>query len=296
MAKKKPVAEEEAAYNYMDTYGDMVTLLLTFFVLLFAFSSVDTVKWNDLVLSFTGSPPLETITAIDMLAMPTFNDALPQIMTDLPSNDNKEQISGVGEIDEDGALIRIPISSLEDDTIEISEELKTLLTSPELIEIEQQFDALYEQLVAYIRVEGLEDMLFASRDEDSIYLRVTAGVLLDSGRANLREEAEPLLNDLALMLTQAEGGVANVVVEGHTDNRPIDTYLFEDNWDLSVKRATTVTRFLLENGTMPPEQYACSGYGEFRPIEDNATEEGRQMNRRVEFVLERKTLTLEDIQ
>ena len=64
MSKRQPPSEDEGGYSWMDTYGDMVTLLLTFFVLLFAFSSVDSAKWNTLVEAFTGSPPLRSIAAV----------------------------------------------------------------------------------------------------------------------------------------------------------------------------------------------------------------------------------------
>ena len=81
-----------------------------------------------------------------------------------------------------------------------------------------------------------------------------------------------------------------VHIEGHTDNVPIRNAMFEDNWDLSVKRATNTLRKVLEWGIIDEKMLSAVGYGEYQPIATNDTPEGRQLNRRVDFVLEKAEL------
>jgi chemotaxis protein MotB len=75
-----------------------------------------------------------------------------------------------------------------------------------------------------------------------------------------------------------------VRIEGHTDNRPISTGRFHSNWDLSTARAISVMKLFLDEG-LSPKHVSVSGYGEFRPVADNATDEGRRQNRRVDLVI-----------
>jgi chemotaxis protein MotB len=74
-------------------------------------------------------------------------------------------------------------------------------------------------------------------------------------------------------------------VEGHTDNVPINTSEFRSNWELSVRRATEVVRYLIEQHGFPPERISASGYAEYRPIASNDTAEDRAMNRRIEIII-----------
>ena len=77
----------------------------------------------------------------------------------------------------------------------------------------------------------------------------------------------------------------DVFIEGHTDNKPINTVQFKDNWDLSVIRATSVVRILIKNYNVNPLQIQPSGRGEYMPVDDNETAEGRSKNRRTEIIM-----------
>jgi chemotaxis protein MotB len=86
-------------------------------------------------------------------------------------------------------------------------------------------------------------------------------------------------------LAEVLAEVPNAVrVEGYTDDRPINTYQFPSNWELSAARAASVVHLFVGDG-IPPERLAMIGYGEFRPIADNATQEGRNANRRVLLII-----------
>ena len=138
-------------------------------------------------------------------------------------------------------------------------------------------------------------MLFASRDMESIYLRIAAGVLFDSGKADLLVDAMPILDTMEDIFYAAGDSLSLVTVEGHTDNVPIHTARFGDNWELSSMRAINVVRYIVDKGRLTPDIFAFSGYGEYKPIATNDTEEGRQQNRRVEFVLRKRVITTADL-
>lgn len=303
MAKRRPPSDE-SGYSWMDTYGDMVTLLLTFFVLLYAMSTVNESKWEKIVLAFTGSPPTKSVTALDMLSAPNFSDISPAnsafpadafIGAKTDEITNAEGEGGTMATSVVSPSLFASESESQSNNAQVSEELAELMNSEEYQQVEKDFSQLYEKLVIYVKTNGLEDMLFIDRDLESVYVRVTAGVLFDSGEAVIIDEAKPMLDELENMLSDAASSIATISVEGHTDNRPIHNYLYADNWDLSTKRAANVVRYLAQKGNIPPEYFTIMGYGEYHPIATNETEEGRQQNRRVQFVLKKKILTIEDI-
>jgi len=107
-------------------------------------------------------------------------------------------------------------------------------------------------------------------------------LFFETGEAKIRPEAEPLLNRLAELLRKIPN---HVVVEGHTDNVPINTPQFPTNWELSVHRATNLVRYLIEQQHIDPSRLAAAGYGEYAPLAGNDEESGRRLNRRVDIVI-----------
>ncbi len=285
MARRNRGDEDEGGYSWMDTYGDLVTLLLTFFVLLFAFSTVDNAKWSALVEAFTGAPPTKVITAIDMMGMPNMEENIPNVAFNVNKKDKEGESTAEG-------MVLVSEDVLKGLNIPLSEDMAEILQNAEYQEVEVEFSNLYEKIQEYIEINDLGDMLYAERDIESIYLRVTTGILFESGSAELKPEALPVLDELEGMFREALEALSLINVEGHTDNRPIHTAKYEDNWDLSTKRATNVIRYMLEKGNLPKNMVACAGYGEYQPIATNDTDEGRQQNRRVQFVLKKKIVAL----
>jgi chemotaxis protein MotB len=115
------------------------------------------------------------------------------------------------------------------------------------------------------------------RHPRGVTVEIGAGALFAPGQASLREESRGVLAALAGAL---KDGDQPIEVEGHTDNAPISTPQFPSNWELSAARAGSVVRVLAEHG-VAPARLAAIGYGEFRPVAANATDEGRARNRRV---------------
>ncbi len=129
-----------------------------------------------------------------------------------------------------------------------------------------------------------------SMEEKGLVLRFVAEVFFDSGKADLRPEAYPILDKVAEFLKE-EVPDRNVAIEGHTDNEPIKYSGWKSNWELSTARALSVLHYLVDKKGIDPERIQAVGYGEYHPIADNSTPEGRQKNRRVEIVILPKKLT-----
>lgn len=273
----------------MDTYGDTVTLLLTFFVLLYSFSTIDAGKWTEIVESFTGAPPKNAAISVDIANDPDFKFIRPIAQINPKAQKKTEDVmeaastllSALG----DGESMVITSSSLE-----------KLMNSQTYQQVEQEFGDLYDSLQTYIKARGLEEMLYVDRDVESIYLRVTSGLLFDSGSAQLREESKEMLDELEEVFYVSLDAVEDINIEGHTDSVPINNAAFQDNRELSSERANQVARYIESKGRIPSDMILGIGYGEHHPIADNDTEEGKQNNRRVEFVLRKKVITLADIE
>jgi chemotaxis protein MotB len=116
---------------------------------------------------------------------------------------------------------------------------------------------------------------------NELVLRMADNIFFDAGNDTLKAPALEILKTLAPELIKRN---VDVRIEGHTDARPISTPRFHSNWDLSTARATAVIMKLASDG-MPPSRLAAAGYGEFRPIAPNTTDDGRRQNRRVDLVI-----------
>jgi flagellar motor protein MotB len=129
-------------------------------------------------------------------------------------------------------------------------------------------------------------------DERGLVVRMLDRVLFDSGKAQLRQEAYPVLDKVAKILKEELAGQP-IGVEGHTDNEPIRKSGWKDNWELSMARSRSVLTYLVKNRGVNPAKISAGGYGEYRPIASNDTADGRRMNRRVEIVVLPKSAKVE---
>ncbi|HHU22263.1 MAG TPA: flagellar motor protein MotB [Clostridiales bacterium] len=254
--RRREVPDEESGYSWMDTYGDMVTLLLCFFVLLYSFSTIDSQKWQELVSAFTRTGAPAAVETLDIVAVR--EDPIPKI-DPMVNYENREE--------------------------------SNFWLNAEQRAIDETFDQLYQNIKDYIERNRLEGQLSVVRTEEVIILRFNEVALFDSGQAVIRPESEEILRHIINIIDENISSIKRVNIEGHTDNVPIRTAQYEDNWDLSVKRATNTLRKVLEWGIINEKMLSAVGYGEYQPIATNETPEGRQLNRRVDFVLEKAELT-----
>jgi chemotaxis protein MotB len=135
-----------------------------------------------------------------------------------------------------------------------------------------------------VLVDGLNDQSIDVKvDKTVVFIHLSDKMLYKSGSANLNAEANDVLAKIAMIIQSRPD--LEVMVEGYTDNVPIKNSCTQDNWDLSVKRATAVVRALQEKHGINPDRLIAAGRGEYNALADNATSEGRATNRRTRIVI-----------
>ena len=137
------------------------------------------------------------------------------------------------------------------------------------------------------------DELTVTEKNGNIYVAMSDKLLFESGSAQVNKQGKEALGKLAEVLKKQHD--IDVFIEGHTDNKPIKTVQFKDNWDLSVVRATSVVRILTKDYGVNPLQILPCGRGEFMPVDNNESVEGRAHNRRTEIIMAPKLDKLMDI-
>lgn len=137
------------------------------------------------------------------------------------------------------------------------------------------------------------DELTVTEKNGKIYVAMSDKLLFESGSAQVNKQGKEALGKLAEVLKKQND--IDVFIEGHTDNKPIKTVQFKDNWDLSVVRATSVVRILTKDYGVNPLQILPCGRGEFMPVDNNESVEGRAHNRRTEIIMAPKLDKLMDI-
>jgi len=155
--------------------------------------------------------------------------------------------------------------------IEISEET----IDPELIE-------MYNEVVAFLEANEMTAQASVEYDQDGIYVNIQESILFGSGSAIIADSGKSTLNNLGELIQQFKN---DVVVEGYTDNVPMNNSSFGSNWELSTGRALSVLRYLSEERKIDPTRLSAKGYGEYHPIAPNDSEENKEKNRRVNIVL-----------
>lgn len=157
------------------------------------------------------------------------------------------------------------------------EELK--MTEEEYLKLKDAYAALAKSLKEEIDAQKVS----LGIQQKGLVITFVDSVLFDSGKVKLRTEAYSTLDKIVAACQDVARG-REIGIEGHTDNQPIKYSNWKSNWELSTARAISVLHYLVEKG-ISPENISATGYGEFRPVVENRTEEGRQKNRRVEIVL-----------
>ena len=236
----------------MDTYGDMVTLLLCFFVLLYSMSTVDQSKWKALVQSF--------------------NPNAVQTETEITGGND-----GPSADPDDG-------TGLDGDKEQQSEEEQT--PEEQQAEIDQAMDALYEALKAYAAESEAGQSIDVTKGDGYVFVSFNEAVFFDGDSYELRDDGKKVLDAVSEVLSKASQYLDEVRIMGHTaqasasrpNNPTVDRFL-------SSNRATVTTVYLQEHSTVDPARLVSVGYGQHRPVDTNTTAEGRSHNRRVEIAI-----------
>lgn len=139
-----------------------------------------------------------------------------------------------------------------------------------------------EELKEKKDVEELKRIAYVEETQKEIKITLPSPVLFDLNKAELKQEAKNILSQISKILKEND---YPVVVEGHTDNLPILGGPYRSNWHLSSARAFSVIEFFIKQENIPPDRFSAMGYGEYKPVAPNDTEENRAKNRRIEIVL-----------
>jgi len=286
MSRKRPEQHEESGVDeWVVTYGDCMSLLLTFFILLFSFSTIDAQKWKNLVASMRGDPDvLEVGLQQENSVVNLFDEnSVAQLL------ENKER-DGDNEQESEPVPTQTPLQTAGVDATATPE-----ATEPQSGDDSENyyeygvdndiFLKLYYEIIAYKNQADLDGGLGVYKTETEIILRFQDNLMFDSGKADINAASLEVLSAIVPMLGKYEADIGKVRIEGHTDTVPINNSNFRDNYELSAARAINVLRYIKDNGAIPPEKLIAMGYGEYSPIATNETEEGRAMNRRTDIVL-----------
>jgi len=146
----------------------------------------------------------------------------------------------------------------------------------------EELKELKKKLEKELKSAGLQDEIQMELQPRGLVMNVVSGVLFPSGSANLGERGEHLLGSLGVVFKSFAN---DLVVEGHTDSRPIRSDAFPSNWELSSSRSIAVLRYIIEKNHIAEKRVSAAGYSDTRPRTSNATEEGRAKNRRVDIVV-----------
>lgn len=230
--------EEEAPENverWMLTYLDMITLLMAFFCILFAFSQVDAVKFKQVAQSMSLS----------------FGTGGSGVGTNMITN-----YSGTG--------------------FQMTNSLVTIRQN-------NNFKEMIKLLRDYAEKQGLSKSIDFKITERGLEINLSDNVLFESGKADLSARSREILDEIGKRVLENNNS-QDIQVEGYTDNVPIRTAKYQSNWQLSTDRATNVIMYWISKYPDKAGLLSAAGYGEYRPMFSNETEEGRSKNRRIKII------------
>ncbi len=171
----------------------------------------------------------------------------------------------------------------KDDLVKLLQEEKTRTVQVETAKAETS--KTYSDMIEKMKSEIAEGQVTITELKGKLTVNMVDAILFDSGKADIKPEGRQILQKVADVIGQVEDKA--IRVEGHTDNVKISSALtraFPSNWELSAARAINVARYLQRLG-VDPNILSAAAYGEYRPVSENDTPEGRAMNRRIEIVL-----------
>lgn len=269
MARRKKEEPQGGGASWLNTFADLMNLLLCFFVLLFSMSTVDAEKFEMLVASLQNSFsifPSGGASIGDGMMVSSGVSQLEFLDTYYNEGANSSSQEEGQESNQD-----------QEEQQQTENDLKAEYEEASLKESEQMAESIEQQLAQL----QIGDQVEVDSNAQYVMLTLNGALLFDSAKAEIREDAIPLVDKLSTILQSYNSN--SIYIEGHTDNVPIHNSKYESNDILSSYRAQSVKDYILSKTTLDPSKIRATGCGEYNPIADNSTPEGRARNRRVEI-------------
>lgn len=299
MARKKKVEHEKEPNHerWLVSYADFITLLFAVFVTLYAMSFTDKQKVDKVIASINASFGIGKASTIDIMKTSSYSaipglididrrEVVPQRTHKADATKDQDKKDKVGQKQQEDEKNKDTDKAFE------TEEEKQKTTPPASAadhEAEkktradaEEFKKIKEKIINDLKDQGAESQVKLTIDSRGLVISLKDTEFFDSGQATVRPSSTPLLDNIVKAINKYSNSIR---IEGHTDSIPIQTSAFPSNWELSTARATNIVRYLINTHAFSPDKLSAIGYGEYRPIADNHTAEGRQKNRRVDVVL-----------
>ena len=259
MAKRKEDEVKPGAPAWQSTFADLMNLLLCFFVLLFSMSTVDAQKFEMIAASFNQTFSIFSAGATAIGDGVLISNGVSQL------NELDQYINSTGKMDSGET---------------VSEDLATAQEEIEKAQIEES-EELAEKIEEALEENNLDNEIDIEFTAQYVQLTLKGSLLFDSGSVELKEAALPVLEQVGVILERY--AQSTIEIEGHTDNVPMSGAKYSNNDELSSGRALSVFNYMMQTTSLDPATVKHSGRGEYVPVADNSTPEGRTMNRRVEI-------------
>jgi len=256
MARKKKHEEHANHEAWAIPYADLMTLLLAFFVVMYAISTRNEGKYKIMA------------------------EALNSAFGGPPRSPNLIQFQSPPSTPQPPAPIKPRLDMLATTASHLRSSQMPLQATV-LEHSQQQLNALADDIEHALRDLIRANLIVVRRSELWLEVEINSDILFATGSAALEADARDILGKLSNVLVESPNQIR---IEGYTDNRPIHTAYFPSNWELSAARAASVVHLFSENRIVP-ERLSMVGFGEYRPLADNTTPEGQGHNRRVILVI-----------
>ena len=250
--RREEPEEHENHERWLITYADMITLLMAFFIMLFAMSQIDLAKFAAFKQGLAGHLGVKPDPVLD------------------GGTGITDKGTGIADGRDDSTAANLALQEKQQHESAARKERETLTKAQQVI------------TQALTPLGLAQDVHYRLEERGLIVTIISDRVLFDLGSAGLRPEGQAILDGIAGALAQLPNDVA---VEGHTDDLPISGGPFATNWELSTARATTVLRNLVDVHHLPPHRLSAAGYADQRPLLPNDSPEHRAANRRVDIVV-----------
>lgn len=257
---------EAGAPTWIVTFADLMSLLLTFFVLLLSFSVMEVDKFKKIAGAMSDAFGLQTMDRksgiIELDGSPAAGASRHVVPIPIPEMEITDQVGPDEEIADKGE--EEPVTPVPDKAAE---------------KAKQTFNDL-QTVMAH---EIASDVMDIMRAGNVTVVRFPDKVSFPSGSGEFKDGFLPILTKFLSVLEESEG---SILISGHTDDIPISTDQYRSNWDLSASRATSVAHYILEYTDIDPGRITVQGFADSRPLVPNTNFDSRSKNRRVEITIQ----------